>query len=150
YGLFLSLVLPITMGCLLFAEDIIQVFLGSKWGGAIPIFRLLAPTIFVFAVINPISWLLMAEGRAMRNLKLSVLIAPVVILGYIAGLRYGPNGVAAGFSIAAMLLVVPVICLSTPGTAITAFDAFRVILRPLLSILVGAGATFATWGFIHV
>jgi PST family polysaccharide transporter len=150
YGLFLSLVLPITMGCLLFAEDIIQVFLGSKWGGAIPIFRLLAPTIFVFAVINPISWLLMAEGRAMRNLKLSVLIAPVVILGYMAGLRYGPNGVAAGFSIAAMLLVVPVICLSTPGTAITAFEAFGVILRPLVAILVGAGVTFAAWGLIQV
>ena len=150
YELFLSLVLPITMGCLLFAEDIIQVFLGPKWGATVPIFRLLAPTIFVFALIHPISWLLMAEGRAVRNLKLSLLIAPVVILGYLAGLSYGPNGVAAGFSIAALLLVVPVICWSTPGTAITAFDAFRVILRPLLSILVGAGATLAAWGFIHL
>src|SRR5271166_294066 len=149
YGLFLSLVLPITMGCLLFAEDIIQVFLGSKWGGAVPIFRLLAPTIFVFALINPISWLLMAEGRAVRNLKLSLLIAPVVILGYVAGLRYGPNGVAAGYSVAALLLVVPVICLSTPGTAITAFEAFRVILRPLLAVLTGAGATLAAWGLIQ-
>jgi PST family polysaccharide transporter len=150
YGLFLSLVLPITMGCLLFAEDIIQVFLGSKWGGAVPIFRLLAPTIFVFALINPISWLLMAEGRAVRNLMLSLLIAPVVILGYIAGLRYGANGVAAGFSIATLLLVVPVICCSTPGTSISALDAFRVILRPLISILAGAGVAVAAWSFIHV
>ena len=150
YGLFLSVVLPITMGCLLFAEDIIQVFLGSKWGAAIPIFRLLAPTIFVFALINPISWLLMAEGRAVRNLKLGLLIAPVVILGYIAGLGYGAEGVAAGFSIAALILVVPVICWSTPGTAITTLDAFKVILCPLISVLAGAGAAVAAWGFIHV
>jgi O-antigen/teichoic acid export membrane protein len=150
YGLFLSLVLPITTACLLFAEDIIQVFLGPKWGAAVPIFRLLSPTIFVFALINPISWLLMAEGRAVRNLKLSLLIAPVVIVGYLAGLSHGPNGVAAGFSIAALLLVVPVIAWSTPGTSITTADAFRVILRPLLSILVAAGATLAAWGFVHV
>ena len=38
YSLFLSLVIPITMGCALFAEEIILVFLGSKWHEATPCF----------------------------------------------------------------------------------------------------------------
>ena len=62
YGLFLSLVVPITMGCALFAEDIIRVFLGPKWGEATPVFRLLAPTILTFALINPFGWFLLATG----------------------------------------------------------------------------------------
>ena len=45
--------LPITITCALFANDLILVFLGPKWKDAAVIFRLLAPTILIFALINP-------------------------------------------------------------------------------------------------
>jgi len=73
----------------------------------------------------------------------------LVILGYVLGLNYGPNGVAAGFSITTTLLVVPVILWATHGTSITPVDTLTVIMRPFLSVLVGAGATLAAWGIIH-
>src|SRR5207302_9748284 len=60
YSLFLSLVLPITVACGLFAEDIIRVFLGAQWHEAARIFRLLAPTILAFAVVHPCGWLMQA------------------------------------------------------------------------------------------
>ena len=150
YGLFLTLLMPITMGCALFAEDLVLVFLGSKWNATVPVFRLLAPTILAFALINPFSWLMMATGRAARSLKIGLLIAPVVILGYVVGLRYGPQGVAAGFSVAMMFLVAPVIFWSTRGTSITAIDTFKVLIRPLVSVLIGAAAALAAWNFIHL
>src|SRR5271165_3008626 len=78
YGLFLSLVMPITMGCALFAEDIVRVFLGPKWGEAVPVFRLLAPSVFAFKLINPFGWFLQATGRASRCLYVGVLLAPVM------------------------------------------------------------------------
>ena len=149
YGLVLSLVIPITVGCALFAEDITRVFLGPKWGAVAPVFRLLAPTILAFALINPFGWLLMATGRVARSLKIALLIAPLVILGYLAGLRYGANGVAAGFSVMTVLLVVPVIFWSTRGTSITAIDALGVVLRPFLSILLGAGVALGSWTFVR-
>jgi len=150
YGLFLSLVMPITLGCGLFAEDIIRVFLGAKWDAAVPVFRLLAPTIFTFALINPLAWLLLAIGRAKRSLMISLVLAPVVMLSYAAGLRFGPNAVAAGFSIGTTLLAVPVIIWATRGTAITAVDTLKEIMRPFFSIAIGAGAAKATWGFTHL
>jgi O-antigen/teichoic acid export membrane protein len=150
YGLFLSLVMPITMGCALFSEDIIRVFLGPKWAEATPVFRLLAPTILTFALINPFGWFLMATGRTMRSLKIALMIAPVVILGYVAGLAYGPTGVATGFSVATVLLILPVIIWATRGTSITAIDAFKVAMRPFLSILVGAGVVLACSSFLHL
>jgi PST family polysaccharide transporter len=72
-----------------------------------------------------------------------------VILGYVVGLPYGPNGVATGFSVAMLLLAVPVIYLATRGTSITTLDALKVVTRPLLSILIGAGATMAAWSLIQ-
>lgn len=149
YGLFLSLVMPITMACALFAEDIVRVFLGPKWGAAAPLFRLLAPTILTFALINPLAWLMMATGRAGRSLKIALLIAPIVILGYAVGLSHGPQGVAAGFSLATALLVVPVILWATHGTPITGIDTLKVVMRPTFSILIGAGATLIAWNFIY-
>jgi O-antigen/teichoic acid export membrane protein len=143
YALFLSLVMPITAASALFPEDIIRVFLGEKWGAAAPLFRLLAPTILAFAMINPFGWLMLATGRATRSLKIAVMIAPVLFLGYLAGLPYGATGVAAGFSAATVLLVVPVILWATHGTSISAAETFRAILRPFLSMLIAAGATLA-------
>jgi O-antigen/teichoic acid export membrane protein len=147
YGLFLSLVMPITMACALFAEDIVRVFLGQKWGAAVPVFRLLAPTILSFALVNPHAWLLLAAGRAARSLKIALVIAPLIVLGYVAGLSYGPTGVAIGFSASTLLMVVPVILWSMHGTSITALDELKVIMRPFASVLIGAGAALAASSF---
>jgi len=149
YDLFLSLVLPITMSCALFAEDIVRVFLGPKWDATAPLFRLLAPTIFSLALANPLNWLMLATGNAARSLKIALAITPCVILGYAAGLSYGPAGVAAGFSVALALWVVPVIFWATRGTPVSGIDTLKVLLRPLLSILIAAGATLVAWNFLH-
>jgi PST family polysaccharide transporter len=150
YGLFLSLVTPITIGCALFGEDIILVFLGPKWGAAMPIFRLLAPTILAFALMRPVSWLLLATDRAARNLKIGLVVASAVILGALGGLSHGPQGVAAGLSITSVLLVVPVISWAMYRTEISALDALRVAACPFLSAMIGAGATVAFWSSINL
>ena len=137
------------MACALFAEDIVRVFLGPKWSAAAPLFRLMAPTIFTFALVNPLSWLMLATGRATRSLKIALVVSPFVILGYVAGLSYGPEGVAAGFSIATTLCAVPVIFWATQGTPVTGLDTLKVVVRPLLSIFIGAAATLVAWNFIQ-
>jgi O-antigen/teichoic acid export membrane protein len=149
YSLFLSLVMPITVACALFPEDIIRLFLGAKWAAAAPVFRLLAPTILTFSLINPQGWLMLASGQAVRSLKIGILIAPVVILGYAAGLGYGPNGVAAGFSLATILLVLPAMFWALHGSPITALDTLKVAMRPFLSVLIGAAVAMVSWNLIR-
>ena len=142
YGLFLAIVLPITMGCGLFADDIIRFFLGPKWEGAAPIFRLMAPTIVAFALINPFGWLLLATGRTVRSLKISLAIAPVIVLSYVFGLRHGAGGVAAGFSTAMVAVVIPVILWAKRETHITTLDVIGTTTKPLISILIAAGVAW--------
>ncbi len=142
YSLVLALTLPITLVCTLFANDAILVLLGQKWREAIPIFRLLAPTILIFAMINPFSWLLFSIGLVGRSLKIALVIAPLVITATIIGLPYGPKGVAFAYSTAMSLWVVPHIAWCVHGTMVSVKDVLRALSRPLLSGVVAGVVTF--------
>jgi O-antigen/teichoic acid export membrane protein len=138
YSLVLALTIPITIVCTIFAKDAIYVLLGEKWREAVPIFRLLAPTIMIFAMINPFAWLLFAIGKVGRSLKIAFVIAPLVMGGYLLGLPYGPKGVALGYSAAMALWLFPHIAWCVRGTAISFWDVIQSLSRPLVSGVVAA------------
>jgi O-antigen/teichoic acid export membrane protein len=136
YSLVLGLTIPITFAVAIFAPDLIAVLLGPKWKDAAPIFRLLAPTILIFALINPIGWLLFSLGMVGRSLRVACVLAPVVICGYVLGLPYGPRGVAFAYSAAMALWVVPHIAWGVHGTVISLRDIATVASRPIVSGIV--------------
>jgi O-antigen/teichoic acid export membrane protein len=142
YSLVLGLTLPITMVCALFADDLILVLLGPKWKSATAIFRLLAPTIAIFAMINPLGWLLNSLGMVERGLKIALVFAPVMIAGYVIGLPYGPKGVASAYSIVMALWVIPLIAWCVHGTVVTLLDVLLAISRPLASCILAGGLAF--------
>jgi len=134
-----SLTIPVIIGSAFFAREIVLVMLGQKWIQAASVLRFLAPTILVFALVNPFSWLLQATGRVERSLNIAFLICPVVILGILAGLRHGPSGVALGYSAAMLLLFVPIVAWATHGTGITAASYWDSVKRPLIAGMIGGG-----------
>jgi O-antigen/teichoic acid export membrane protein len=142
YSLVLALTLPITIACALFADDIVLVLLGPKWKAASPILRLLAPTILVFAIANPLSWLLSAIGLVERNLKLALFIAPTMIGGYVIALPQGPKGVAFAYSAVLTLWLVPLIAWCVHGTVISFWDILLVVSRPLAASVLAAVVAF--------
>ncbi|MBV6433908.1 MAG: Lipopolysaccharide biosynthesis protein WzxC [Bryobacteraceae bacterium] len=143
YSLVLALTIPITLACALFAGDLIRVVLGPKWHDAVPIFQLLAPTILIFAMINPLAWLLFALGMVARSLKVALVLAPLVIVGYIIGLPHGPTGVALAYSAVMTVWAIPHIAWCVHGTVISLRDILTTVSRPLVSGLVSAGLAFA-------
>jgi len=138
YSFLLGLTLPIPIVCVLFADDMLLVLLGPKWKDAVPIFRLLAPTILVFALINPFGSFLLATGRVGRSLKLAFVMAPLVIVAYFIGLPYGPSGVAFAYSTAMVLWVIPAIAWCIHGTGISTRDILEAVRRPLISGIIAA------------
>lgn len=148
YSLVVALTIPITLVCALFARDLVLVLLGPKWNEAVPIFRLLAPTIVIFAMINPLGWVMFALGMVGRSLKIALVLAPVVITGYVAGLHYGPKGVAFGFSAMLTLWLVPHIAWCVHGTPVSFWDVARTVGRPLISSVVAAGAAVMVQFFL--
>jgi PST family polysaccharide transporter len=142
YALVLAMTLPITIACALFADDVVLVFLGSKWTSAAGIFRLLAPTILTFAIVNPLGWLISSLGMAARGLRMALAIAPVMIAGYIIGLPYGPRGVAFAYSTVMLLWVVPAIAWAVHGTVLSTKEVLRTVCRPLASGLAAGALAF--------
>jgi O-antigen/teichoic acid export membrane protein len=146
YSLLLSVTLPIAISCPLFADEIIHVLLGERWMDVAPIFRLLAPTSLVFALANPLSWLVTATGRVGRAVTITAASTPVVIAGVLLGLSHGPTGVAMGYSAAMALIMIPITAWAKQGTGITWTDLWNVTSKPLsaglLAGVIGFGAKF--------
>lgn len=139
YSLVLAITIPMTIGAALFAHDMIFVLLGPKWNDVAGIFRLLAPTILIFALINPLAWLTFSLGMIGRNLKIVLVLAPLVITGYVIGLPYGPRGVAIGYSALMTVWCIPHIAWCVHGTVISLRDILVAASRPFLSGIVAGG-----------
>ncbi len=136
YSLLLSLTLPSTLACVLFADDIVFLILGQKWKDVGPLFRLLAPAIVVFAVVNPLYWLNVSIGRAGRGLRIWLVLAPLLIAAYIIGLPYGSSGVALTYSTLMTLWLIPHLAWALNGTTISLRDLLPAVARPLVSTAV--------------
>ena len=140
YSVLISLTVPVTISCALFPDAIVRIVLGAKWMEAVPIFRLLAPVALVFAVANPLSWLVMSTGRMGRALAISTATTPFVIVGIVLGLSHGPVGVALGYSLAMTLLIIPIAAWSKLGTEITWADLWRATKPAFFSGLLAGAA----------
>jgi O-antigen/teichoic acid export membrane protein len=139
FSLVLGLTLPITIACALFADDLVLVLLGPKWQASTEIVRLLAPTIAVMAVINPMGWLIYSLGLVRRSLKIALVFAPMMTLGCGLGLRYDAAGVAFAYSAMMVLWVVPHIAWCVHGTAVSLRDVAEAVVGPLAcGVMAGA------------
>jgi O-antigen/teichoic acid export membrane protein len=139
FSFVLGLTLPITIACALFADDVVRVLLGPKWQASAELVRLLAPTITVLAIINPMGWLIYSLGLVQRSLRIALVFAPTMILGCVLGLPFGTTGVAFAYSTVMVLWVVPHVAWCVHGTAISLRDVAAAVTRPLACGIV-AGA----------
>jgi O-antigen/teichoic acid export membrane protein len=136
YSLVLSLTFPITVACGIFPEEIVAVLLGPKWSAAAQTFRLLAPTILVFAIANPLGWLLTSLGMVGRGLKIACVLAPIMFAGYMLGLSHGANGVALAYSATMLAWLVPMLAWAVHGTPVSLRDVVGVVSKPFASAAV--------------
>lgn len=129
----IALTLPITVACALFADDLIAVLLGPKWSGVVPIFRLLTPAVLLLAIDGPIGWLLSALGLAEKNLRVTLVSTPLILVGMMIGLSYGPSGVALAYSVIMLLKFVPMTIWALDGTGIGLRDILTEMRAPIIS-----------------
>ncbi|HEV2318252.1 MAG TPA: oligosaccharide flippase family protein, partial [Verrucomicrobiae bacterium] len=96
-GMFFVLARPLTL-----------VVLGQKWEKASIIFAAFSITALQIPLTICISWLFTTQGRTKDLFHWSMLSAFMTVGSYIAGLPYGPAGVAIAFSCTVMLIQVPI------------------------------------------
>jgi O-antigen/teichoic acid export membrane protein len=142
FSLVCAMVLPVTIACALFADDIVLIVLGPAWKDAAKILRLLAPTVLIFGVTNPLRWLLFAKGMVGRALRIAIVLAGLSAAAYAAGLSQGPTGVAFAYSAVMVVWAIPHMAWSVHKTSVSLGDLFRIAGKPFLSALAAGASSF--------
>jgi PST family polysaccharide transporter len=109
----LAQVALVTMPCVavMFAASdwIVQLILGPQWSQTAPLLSLLAVSGLLYPVTNSALWLLISQGRGRDMFRWALFGAPLSILSYFIGLRWGVTGVVASYSFARLLIIDPLL-----------------------------------------
>jgi O-antigen/teichoic acid export membrane protein len=99
---------PFTALFLALARPITLVVLGPKWEKAAIIFASFTLVALFFPLYNVSSWLFSTQGRGRDSLVSSSIASFVMVSAFVAGLHYGPVGVALSYSSCCLLIQLPV------------------------------------------
>src|SRR5436190_2317157 len=103
----IMLTMPVVALMLVAADWLVQLVLGSQWSEAAPILVFMCMAGLFNPVMNTGGWLLVTQGRTRDMLYWSAINAPLAIVPIVIGLRWGPVGVAACYSIGRLLVANP-------------------------------------------
>jgi O-antigen/teichoic acid export membrane protein len=97
---FFSIILiPVTIGIIPMAQNIITFYLGSKWIDAVPVFQILLVSIIFASVINISGSILQAVGKLKKMFLIEILHIAVLIVSIISLAGYGLIGFAIAVTI---------------------------------------------------
>jgi PST family polysaccharide transporter len=154
------------------ADPLVRVLFGPVWQPVAPIFAILAVG-GVFRSIQQIAyWAYLARGETAAQLRMILVTRPIMIVIILAGLPWGPIGVAVGHSVAYFLFWIvstlhlgrvsdvdargllrnaarPVLLVSLPA-GLLAYVVTLLSIPPILQILLGILAALAFLAVITV
>lgn len=128
-----SVSVPIVFGIVLFADEIVALWLGPQWHETAKFFRLLSLAALLSALSNPMGPLLIAAGLTRRYRQLGLITAPIIVAAFAIGLPYGPEGVAVSYSTAMALLFLPTWAWAVRGTGVSLRDVGSVLWGPAVA-----------------
>ena len=138
-----TILAPLFCGLALTARLAVLVLLGPAWSATGPILVLLTPAGFLLCVYSFIGAILMGLGRSEYQFRLTVLSGCFLALGTLLGARYGGEGVAAGFSIGALLALPAYLFVLSKQLLTPIRGMVREIVSPLVATLAMAVAVTA-------
>jgi PST family polysaccharide transporter len=129
--------------CLGVARPVTLVVLGPKWEGAAVIFAAFTIAALSLPFASTCSWLFESQGRGRDALRASAILSSLAVCSFLAGLPFGPTGVAVAYSGAGVLVLLPILYYQAgrSGPVRTA-DLWRGLFRHLPVWGIVCGATF--------
>jgi PST family polysaccharide transporter len=91
------------------SDWIVRLVLGPKWMSVSPIFALLGIAGLVQPILNTAGWLYITQGRTRQMFHFGLIASTIIILSIVAGLPWGPTGVALAYSTTFVLVVTPLV-----------------------------------------
>lgn len=132
----------------LIGRDLILVLLGPKWGPAGQIFTFFGPGIGMTILYATHGWIHLSAGRPDRWFRWSIFEFAVTVLLFIAGLHWGPAGVATSWSVSLCILTFPAIWYAGKPVGLSPGATASVIWRYVVASFVAV--TVAVLIMMHI
>ncbi|MEJ2722248.1 MAG: lipopolysaccharide biosynthesis protein, partial [bacterium] len=142
--------MPIVAFLFFTADKAVITFLGSQWLDAVPIFRALAPAAFIGTFNFATGWVFISMGTTRRQFFWGIFGSTATVLAYVIGLRWGPVGVAAAYSISLIVIRYPSIVYCFRGTHLRPIDLGAALWRPTAASIAAGLALYGTGKLIGV
>jgi O-antigen/teichoic acid export membrane protein len=91
----------------LVGKDVVRLVLGSQWSESGRIFELFGPGIGVMLLCSTVGWIHLSIGKPERWLRWTLVQLAVTACLFLLALHWGPEGVAAAWSISFWTLLIP-------------------------------------------
>ena len=122
--------MPFTAFLFVTAKPVIEIALGAQWTGIAPIFAILSTVGFMQPTITLWGMVVLSRGMGRRYLHLGIFNTICSAMGFLAGLPWGPEGVAAGYATVTYLTAYPILRWAFLGTPLSFSDFIEAISRP--------------------
>lgn len=99
--------MPISTLMAAVSDALVELLLGSKWMKTAEIFSILGLSAGIQILYATQGWVYVSLGRADRWFQWGIIGSVVTVASFLLGLPFGPEGVAAGYTISLYLLVGP-------------------------------------------
>ncbi len=137
--------MPSVIYLLVASREVILIFLGNQWVGAIPIFIALGPAAIVNSYTVAYRWVFVSTGQTTRQFKwMSRVYSPTVIIAIIIGTYWGALGVACAYSLACITLLIPTLKCAYKESPVSLSDFLRTADLPLLSSIAAGASVYIT------
>lgn len=98
---------PLMLGLMAVREPFVATVFGPRWAPVVTLLAMFAPLAALRSVQTTTGSIFMATGRTDLQLQWGVVASLIVVAGIAAGLPWGITGVAAGLTLASLLLAYP-------------------------------------------
>ncbi|XZE55539.1 lipopolysaccharide biosynthesis protein [Planctomycetaceae bacterium SH139] len=127
------LTMPIVCLSALMSDHIILLALGENWLDAVPIFSILAIPAFFQSTLTIRGQVMLSLGFSSRLAVWSIMKGAATTIGFLIGLNWGVEGVAASYAVSNIVLMYPSLWYTLRGTPFGVSDYFTSIKTSVLA-----------------
>jgi PST family polysaccharide transporter len=126
-------------------RDLILVILGAKWEPAGQIFRFFGPGVGIMILYSSHGWIHLSLGKPERWFHWAFVEFAVTLMLFIAGLRFGPIGIATAWSVSFWILTLPAIWYAGKPVGLEIRSVIRVVWKYVVASFVATVASIVLW-----
>jgi O-antigen/teichoic acid export membrane protein len=91
----------------LIGQEVVRLVLGPEWAESGRIFELFGPGIGIMLLYGAVGWIHLSLGKPERWLRWTIVETAITVLSFILALPWGPQGVAAAWTLSYWALAIP-------------------------------------------